>query len=240
MKTFTFSAPTIAKDYKPGQFVVLWLPDIDFLPMGIAHSSNDHIEITVQRIGEGTVALFQKHAGDTVGIRGPYGNGWDLTDDDYLVVGGGIGIAEVSNALDDLVAHNKRVTAIFAGRTIDHLFCEDLYDGKIKQVCIMTDDGSAGTKGLATDPIAQLVKKHGIKNIITCGPEAMMKKVVDIALQLGVPVQASLERNMKCCVGLCGTCCVGENNDVTVCKMGPVFNQDKLPLLHSFGTYKKQ
>ncbi|NMC03603.1 MAG: dihydroorotate dehydrogenase electron transfer subunit [Candidatus Lokiarchaeota archaeon] len=239
LKTFTFQAPAIAKRYKPGQFVVLWLPDVDFFPMGIAHVLNDDIEITVQRIGEGTSTLFRKHVGDTVGIRGPYGNGWDLSDDDYLVVGGGVGIAGISNALDDLVGRKKRVTAILAGRTSDHVFCEDLYDGKIMQVCIMTDDGSAGAKGLATDPIEQIVKKHGIKHVITCGPEAMMKKVVDIANKLGVPVQASIERKMKCCAGLCGTCCVGENNDVTVCKMGPVFDQDKLARIAGFGSYKK-
>ncbi|MEX2680432.1 MAG: dihydroorotate dehydrogenase electron transfer subunit [Candidatus Sigynarchaeota archaeon] len=239
MKTFMFSAPTIARSYKPGQFVVLWLPDIDFLPMGIAHVSGDHVEITVQRVGEGTGALFKMQVGDKVGIRGPYGNGWDLSKDDYLAVGGGVGIAEISNAIDDLVARNKRVTAILAGRTKDHVFCDDLYEGKIQQVCIMTDDGSAGAKGFATDAVEKLVKENGIKNIITCGPEIMMKKVVDIARRLGIAVQASIERKMKCCVGLCGTCCVGENNDVAICKMGPVFDQDKLARFPSFGTYKK-
>ncbi|MBN2151578.1 MAG: dihydroorotate dehydrogenase electron transfer subunit [Candidatus Lokiarchaeota archaeon] len=239
MKAFTFSAPAVAKSYKPGQFVVLWLPDVDFLPMGVAHANGDLIEITVQRIGEGTGNLFKKKVGDKVGIRGPYGNGWDLSGDDYLAVGGGVGIAEVSNAIDDLVARGKRVTAILAGRTSDHVFCEDLYDGKVKQICIMTDDGSAGTRGLATDPIEKLVKENGIKNIITCGPEVMMKKVFDIARGLGVPVQASLERKMKCCIGLCGTCAVGENDDVAVCKMGPVFDQEKLARFPTFGTYKK-
>nr|MDO8084093.1 dihydroorotate dehydrogenase electron transfer subunit [Candidatus Sigynarchaeum springense] len=240
MKTFTISAPAIARSYKPGQFVVLWLPDVDFLPMGVSHVSGDHIEITVQRIGEGTGELFKKRVGDKVGIRGPYGNGWDLSQDDYLAVGGGVGIAEISNAIDDLVARNKRVTAILAGRTKDHVFCDDLYEGKAKQLCIVTDDGSTGTKGFATDYVEKLVKENGIKNIITCGPEVMMKKVVDIARRLGVPVQASLERKMKCCVGLCGTCCMGENDDVAICKMGPVFDQDKLAKFPSFGTYKKQ
>ncbi len=240
LKTFTFSAPSIARNYKPGQFVVLWLPDVDFLPMGIAHVNGDQIEITVQKVGEGTGALFRKVVGGTVGIRGPYGNGWDLSKDDYLAIGGGVGIAEISNALDYLVKSNKRVTVILAGRTSDHVFCEDLYDGKVKQVCIMTDDGSAGTKGFATDPVEKLVKENNIKNIITCGPEIMMKKVVDIARRLSVPVQASLERKMKCCVGLCGTCCVGENNDVAICKIGPVFDQDKLATFPGFGSYKKQ
>nr|MDO8115274.1 dihydroorotate dehydrogenase electron transfer subunit [Candidatus Sigynarchaeota archaeon] len=237
-KRFVFSVPDIARDYKPGQFVVLWLPDIDFFPMSIARVDDGMIEIIVQKVGEGTAALFSKKVGDLVGIRGPYGTGWDLTKDNYLVVGGGVGIAEVTNAIDELLKHGKKVTAIFAGRTKDHIICHD-YADKNLQACIMTDDGSSGQKGYATDPIENLVSANKIKNILTCGPEVMMKTVFDIAQKLKIPVQASIERKMKCCVGLCGTCCVGEKNDTAVCKMGPVFDQDKLSKFPQFGTYKK-
>jgi len=239
IKRFTFTAPDIARNYKPGQFVVLWLPDVDFLPMSIERVAGDKIAILVQRIGEGTAALFDKQARDTISMRGPYGNGWDLSKDNYLVVGGGVGIAEVTNAIDALLQNGKKVTAIFGGKSKDYLSCEGLFNQEQFESCIVTDDGSAGQQGLATDPIEQLIQEKGIENIITCGPEIMMRKVFDIACDLGIPVQASLERMMKCCVGLCGTCCVGEENDVTICKMGPVFDQDTLARLSEFGSYKK-
>jgi dihydroorotate dehydrogenase electron transfer subunit len=238
-KRFTFTAPGIARNYKPGQFVVLWLPDVDFLPMSIERVAGDKISILVQQIGEGTTALLARDVGDKIGIRGPYGNGWDLSKDNYLVVGGGVGIAEVTNAIDYLTNNQKKVTAIFGGQSKDHLSCAGLFDDMNLQACIMTDDGSEGQQGFATDPIETMIKENSIESIITCGPEIMMRKVFDIANGLGIPVQASLERMMKCCVGLCGTCCVGEQNDITVCKMGPVFDQDTLAKLPQFGSYKK-
>ncbi|HME53208.1 MAG TPA: dihydroorotate dehydrogenase electron transfer subunit [Candidatus Lokiarchaeia archaeon] len=238
-RRFIFTASDIARNYKPGQFVVLWLPDVDFLPMSIERVIGDKISILVQQIGEGTATLFDKEAGDEIGIRGPYGNGWDLTKNNYLVVGGGVGIAEVTNAIDYLVENKKKIAAIFGGRTKDHLPCVDLFETSDLQACIMTDDGSAGQKGFATDPIEGMIEEHGIENIITCGPEIMMRKVYDIAREHEIPVQASLERMMKCCVGLCGTCCVGAENDITACKMGPVFDQDRLAKIPQFGSYKK-
>lgn len=238
-RRFIFITPDIARIYKPGQFVVLWLPDVDFLPMSIERVTGDKISILVQQIGDGTAALFGKNLGDLIGIRGTYGNGWDLTKDNYLVIGGGVGIAEVTNAIDYLLENKKKVTAIFGGRTKDHLSCTNLFEESDLQTCIMTDDGSAGQKGFATDPVESLIEEKSIENIITCGPEIMMRRIFDIATEHGIPVQASLERMMKCCVGLCGTCCVGVDNDVTVCKMGPVFDQDQLAKFSQFGSYKK-
>jgi dihydroorotate dehydrogenase electron transfer subunit len=236
-KTFTFTAPSIARAYKPGQFVVCWLPDVDFFPMGIAHVEGDRIEITVQRVGEGTAALFGRQVGDKISLRGPYGSGWDLSNDNYLVVGGGVGIAGVTSALDALVTQGKTAVAVLAGRTADQLLCQDLYGEKISEVCLMTDDGSVGFAGLATDPIERLVGERGLERIITCGPEPMMRRVLDISQELGIPVQASLERMMKCCVGLCGTCCV--DGEITVCKSGPVFDGQTLARIESFGSYAR-
>jgi dihydroorotate dehydrogenase electron transfer subunit len=67
----------------------------------------------------------------------------------------------------------------------------------------------------------------------------MMKKVMDIADSNNVLMQASLERKMKCGVGLCGSCCIGENNNITICKEGPIFDSKQLKLFPQFGTYSK-
>ncbi|MHA1793123.1 MAG: dihydroorotate dehydrogenase electron transfer subunit [Promethearchaeota archaeon] len=234
LRIFKIHAPEIAGSYKPGQFVVLWLPDIDFLPMSLSAVRDGKIEITVQRIGEGTEALFNLDRGSWIGIRGPYGNGWDLSKDNYLLVGGGVGIAALTSARDILLTSGKKVTSLFGGRTKESVLCTEG-----KDIYVMTDDGSLGKKGFVTEAIVELIEQNNIKNIITCGPEIMMKKVLDIAQQHGIPLQASLERHMKCCVGLCGTCCVGESNEIPVCKQGPIFTQNDLIRFPEFGTYKK-
>ncbi|MCK4688605.1 MAG: dihydroorotate dehydrogenase electron transfer subunit, partial [Candidatus Lokiarchaeota archaeon] len=73
----------------------------------------------------------------------------------------------------------------------------------------------------------------------TCGPEVMMKRVFEIAKSYNVEIQASLERRMKCGIGLCGSCCLGTDNDISVCKDGPIFNSKQLKEFSRFGTYIK-
>jgi dihydroorotate dehydrogenase electron transfer subunit len=67
----------------------------------------------------------------------------------------------------------------------------------------------------------------------------MMRKVFEIAQSRDIEIQASLERKMKCGVGLCGSCCIGENNDTSVCKDGPIFNKEQLNIFPQFGSYEK-
>jgi dihydroorotate dehydrogenase electron transfer subunit len=102
-----------------------------------------------------------------------------------------------------------------------------------------TDDGSVGKKCFVTDTIEEILADNKIDLIITCGPEVMMKKVFDIAESKGIEMQASLERKMKCGVGLCGSCCIGETNDISICKEGPVFNKEELKIFPQFGKYSK-
>ncbi|MHA1369238.1 MAG: dihydroorotate dehydrogenase electron transfer subunit [Promethearchaeota archaeon] len=239
IKTFVFIAPEIAKSYRPGQFIILWLPDIDFFPMSISKINDDRIEITVRRVGEGTTNLFAKKVGDAIGIRGPYGIGWDLTSNNYLVIGGGIGIAALTTAIDHLIQAGKNVSIVCGARTKDEIFCLKDYEAQKIPSCFVTEDGTSGNEGMATDFIDKILDGNNIENIITCGPEIMMKKVLDIATKRGIPLQASLERFMKCGVGLCGTCCIGKDNDIPICKEGPIFNQVKLKRIPQFGTYKK-
>ena len=67
----------------------------------------------------------------------------------------------------------------------------------------------------------------------------MMKKVLDLAESKNIEIQASLERKMKCGVGLCGSCCIGVDNDISVCKDGPIFNKEQLKKIPQFGQYTK-
>jgi len=240
IKSFIVRNPRIAKAYKPGMFVVLWLPDIDFLPMSISSINDNLIEITVQKIGEGTSKLFELREGDSIGIRGPFGNSFNYENaKNILVVGGGMGVAALTTLIEALRLNKKNTFVAIGAKDEPSLIFADRLIDLIPNTMCTTEDGSVGKKCVVTDPIEDIIEKENIDLIITCGPEIMMKRVLEIADSKNIEIQASLERKMKCGVGLCGSCCVGEKNDISVCKDGPVFNSTQLKTFPQFGSYSK-
>ncbi len=240
IKSLYFRNPRIATAYRPGNFVILWLPDIDFLPMSISNVDGNLIEITVQKVGEGTSKLFEKHIGDEIGIRGPFGNSWNYEDvSNILIVGGGMGIAALTSLIEPLKQNKKNVFVAIGAKDEPSLIFIDRLIDLIPNTLCSTNDGSVGRKCFVTDTIEEIIKKEKIDLIITCGPEVMMKRVFEIAKSYNVEIQASLERRMKCGIGLCGSCCLGTDNDISVCKDGPIFNSKQLKEFSRFGTYIK-
>jgi dihydroorotate dehydrogenase electron transfer subunit len=230
----------IAGAYKPGMFVILWLPDIDFLPMSISSINEDLIEITVKKIGEGTSKLFELVEGDSIGIRGPFGNSFNYEDSkNILVVGGGMGIAALTTLIEALKQNEANVQVTIGAKDEDSLIFAERLLGLIPNTMCTTDDGSVGKKCVVTDTVEELINKENFDLIVTCGPEIMMKKVLELAESKNIAIQASLERKMKCGVGLCGSCCIGEENNTTICKDGPVFNSYQLKKFPKFGLYSK-
>jgi len=241
IKSFWIRHEEIAKTYKPGMFVMLWLPDIDFFPMSISKINGDLIEITVQKIGEGTSKLFEKNIGDKIGIRGPFGNTWNYKDaSNILIVGGGMGIAALMTVVEAIKKNKKNLIVSIGSKDDSSLIFYDRISELIPKVYCATEDGSLGKKCLVTDTIEDILSENKIDLILTCGPEIMMKKVLEIAEIHNIPIQASLERKMKCGIGVCGSCCVGENNDICVCKDGPIFNSQQLKNIPQFGIYSKK
>jgi dihydroorotate dehydrogenase electron transfer subunit len=240
IRSFVVRNSRIADAYKPGMFVILWLPDVDFLPMSISGIEEDLIEITVQRVGEGTAKLFELSVGDSIGIRGPFGN--SFTYDDYkniLVVGGGMGIAALTTLLDVLKRKKVDVQVAIGAKDEGSLIFADRLLSLIPNAMCTTEDGSIGKKCVVTDPVEDLIQNENFDLIVTCGPEAMMKKVLELADSKNIEIQASLERKMKCGLGLCGSCCIGDDNNITVCKDGPVFNSNQLRNFPQFGGYTR-
>jgi len=240
IKSFTVRNERIAKAYRPGMFVILWLPDIDFLPMSISNVEGNLLEITVQKIGEGTAKLFELNEGDSIGIRGPFGNSWNYEDaNDILIVGGGMGIAALTSLIEPLKLNKKNVTVTIGAKDEASLIFSEKLIGLIPNTMCSTDDGSIGKKCFVTDTIEEILVNNKNDLILTCGPEVMMKKVVEIAEAKGIEIQASLERKMKCGVGLCGSCCIGEDNNISICKEGPIFNKEQLKSFPQFGSFSK-
>lgn len=240
IKSFLVRNERIAKMYRPGMFVVLWIPDVDFLPMSVSAVNSNLLEITVQKIGDGTSKLFDMDVGDEIGIRGPFGNSWNYEDaNNILVVGGGMGIAAITSLVEPLKANKKNVFVTIGAKDEPSLIFADRLMDLIPSTLCTTDDGSVGKKCFVTDEAENLIKEKDIDLILTCGPEVMMKRVFDLAQEHDIPIQASLERKMKCGVGLCGSCCVGKDNEVCVCKDGPIFVSDQLKTFPQFGSYSK-
>ncbi len=240
IKSIIIRNERIAKAYRPGQFMILWIHDVDFLPMSISNIEGNLIEITVQKIGEGTGKLFELKEGDSIGIRGPFGNSWNYEDaSNILIVGGGMGTAALTSLIEPLKQNKKNITVTIGAKDEPSLIFADKLIDLIPNTMCSTDDGSRGKKCFVTDTIEEIFKGNTIDLIMTCGPEVMMKKVLEIAESKNIEVQASLERKMKCGVGLCGSCCIGENNDTCVCKDGPIFKSEQLKTFPQFGTYSK-
>ncbi len=229
IKTFYFS---YASDITPGQFVMVWVPGVDEIPMSLSYQ-HDVQAITVRNVGEGTRALHEFNEGERIGIRGPYGKGYDLKGEKILAVVGGIGGASVLPAAKEAANRGIEITCALGARTLNELLFYDEFE-KYTEVHAATDDGSAGYHGFVTDLMEDLLQ--GIDLVITCGPELMMKRVFQIADDYDIAVQASLERYMKCGIGLCGSCVV---DGLRVCAEGPVFNGEQLRKLKEFGKFQR-
>jgi len=222
---------------RPGQFGMIWAPGADEMPMSLLPSGDDVVTITVKERGEGSRALLRKREGDMVGVRGPYGKGFTYTDErSVLMIGGGAGAIPLLALLRTLVPRGVECNFVLgAGTACELLFAKEIERLSTKTggvLNVTTDDGSAGTRGLATDEAARLLQARSFDRVYTCGPEIMIKKVIDLATAAQVPAEAGLERIFKCGSGICGSCCIGP---YLVCKDGPVFSDETLRTLSEFG-----
>jgi dihydroorotate dehydrogenase electron transfer subunit len=215
----------------PGQFIMVWIPGIDEVPMSLSYIDDDK-GFTFKKVGEATEALYELKNGDRIGIRGPLGGSFKLTGDKILAVAGGIGIAPLAPFIESAVEGGKDVTLAFGAKTKTELLFLKRLEESCNKLDLATDDGTFGYHGFISDLAAEILNKENFDAIVTCGPEIMMKKVVDLGVENKIPVQASLERYVKCGVGICDSCAI---NGFLVCKDGPVFSHEILGKLKDFG-----
>ena len=224
----------------PGEFLMVWnFENEKPMSISIIDEDNGELAITVKDAGEFTHALHQLNEGDKLGIRGSYGHGFnvDFKDSNVLVIGGGVGMAPINAIAIELLKKGNNVDVITAGITYDELLFLNLKDlGASVHPC--TDDGSFGFKGFATDCALELFKDKDFDFVFVCGPEIMMKGLYDILNEKDVDYEFSLERYMKCAIGICGQCCL-DNNGWRVCVEGPVFNKKNIAKIDEFGKYKR-
>ena len=239
VRTLYFRDEVLA-NVKPGQFAMVWIPGVNELPMSVMISEKkDDAGFTVRKRGESSTALYNLQVGDKIGVRGPYGNSFDIKDGKILLIGGGTGLVPLMRLIKFAKTTNK-VTLLMGSQTKEEVFFEEtakkLCTNREFQIIPVTEDGIYGEKGYVTDVLEKLLEENTYDAIYTCGPELMMYKIVKLAKSKNVFVQASLERMMKCGVGICGSCCVGED---LVCKDGTIFDGEYLLKNNEFGNYHR-
>ena len=237
LKTYVFEHNLRAK---PGQFVMVWLPDVDEVPMCVGWQADKEFQIGIAKAGDCTTQIHKQiKVGDRLGIRGPFGSSFQYKNyKKIILVGGGYGTPSLLNLAQKTTAAGIDTTMIVGARSADYL----LYEDKIKslgcKLLISTDDGSKGHHGFCTEVLKDLLEAKEYDCIYTCGPEPMMVKVAELAEDYNTESQLSLERFMKCGFGICGQCCM-DNSGIRICKEGPVLN-GKLALdHHELGKYTR-
>lgn len=233
--------------FDAGQFTMLDAFGVGEVPISISGDPTrpGPLEHTVRDVGAVTHALVRGDPGTVLGVRGPYGTGWGALDGaggDLLVVAGGIGLAPLRPALLDALARREafgRLVLLYGARTPhDVLFADDLRswrDGHGVEVDVTVDYGTpewTGRVGLVTSLIPRAGFDPRNTLALVCGPEVMMRYVATALLDRGVPagrVRLSMERNMRCGIGLCGHC---QLRELFLCVDGPVLAYDRLaPLM---------
>ncbi len=240
VKVFAFKDKQCAKA-KPGQFLMMWIPGVDEIPLSVLDADNSEamVSVAVKRVGEATQALHNMKVGDVVGVRGPFGNSFTFENGEVLMVGGGVGIAPLAFLAKKLVSKASKIVMVLGAKTRGELlFIDDLKRlCREKNVLAATEDGSYSVKDLASNLAEFVLAKEKFEMVYACGPEQMIRKVLDCAEKSGAFVEASLERLMRCAIGICGSCVIGEYR---VCRDGPVFNSNQLRTLKDeLGVWKR-
>jgi len=232
VSTLYFSDP-LCRKARPGQFVMVWVPGLEEVPMSLSTIGGES-SITVKAVGPTSRRLTSLGEGEFMVIRGPFGRGFTLMGEKPFLVAGGTGAAPIKPLVEKMLSQGLRPTLILGARTRNMLlFLNRLRELLGFKLHIATDDGSLGFKGLASKYAERLLNEGEFDAVYACGPERMMAAIYRAAERHGLPIQVSLERYMKCALGLCGSCAIGPYR---VCRDGPVFNSEMLrEILDEFG-----
>jgi len=248
-KTFWIELPYKIDRIKAGQIVMLWIPGVDEYPIGVAGYSENILELSVAKMGEGTSALFEKQIGDLVGIRGFFGKGFNPPEGViHILAGGGFGMPPLKFLINQLLERkNADSIYVFQGaRSKNLLMYLEKFQNLDKENKIIfrpcTDDGSFGDKGFPTTGVENLLNQIDQPSVIyAAGPEIMMKILFNIGKNFSSvqDMKMSLaDRYMRCGFGLCGACVV-DPVGLRICIDGPVFSAKQLDQITDFGTYAR-
>ena len=230
---------------QPGQFTMLYAFGTGEVPISISGVGGERLVHTVRAVGDVTRAICESQPGTLLGVRGPFGNAWPLTDavgGDVVVVAGGIGLAPLRAAFRHLLEHRAdygELALLYGARTPDDLIYTEELDRwrgeRDVQVEITVDHAEGGWRG-KVGVVPKLIGNARFEatavSAFVVGPEIMMRYAAQALLDRGVAparIHLSMERDMKCGLGHCGHCQLGPT---LICRDGPVYSYDRVaPLM---------
>ena len=226
---FTVEAPAIAAEAEAGQFLHILCGRGVFLrrPISICDVQDGRVRFVFEVKGEGTKELAEFSVGDKIDILGPLGHGFTI-DKKYkasAVIGGGIGIFPLLKLSREL--YNPLVVLGF--RSLDRVMMEEEFRAVSAETLVATDDGSYGYNGYAIELLKKQLSERECDVIYSCGPTPLLKAVQALAAEKNIDCQLSLEQRMGCGIGACLVCTCktthkGMDENMRVCKNGPVFD----------------
>jgi len=237
VRTYYVEPRTRLETPRPGQFFEVYVYGAGEIPVSVSDYEGDGtVAFTVRFVGSVTLMFERLREGDTIGIRGPYGNGWpmeELRGRDVLIIAGGIGLPPLRPVIREIErnrARYGRVAILYGARTPRDLVYRYEYpryemmpDTQLLITVDRAEGGWRGFVGFVTDLIPRARVDPANCVVLMCGPEIMMRVAVKKLLEHGFredSIYLSMERRMRCGIGLCGHCQFGP---FYVCRHGPVF-----------------
>ncbi|WP_411168138.1 dihydroorotate dehydrogenase electron transfer subunit [Clostridium sp. MB05] len=212
-------------EVRAGQFYMLKLNGQTLLPrpISVCEKNEGTITFLYAVVGNGTREYISLERGDYINLIGPLGNGFNIEESlgKVALVSGGIGTAPMLELAKKLREKNKDSKIDLYAGFRDDIYLIDEIKAYVNEAYVSTNTGKYGHKGFITD----ILKAEEYDTVLCCGPEIMMKKVVDMCKEKGVKVYVSMEKHMACGVGACLVCtCKTKDGHKRTCKDGPVFD----------------
>lgn len=220
----------------PGQYLMLWVPRVGEIPLAVADYDNHNLMLIIAKKGKVTSYIH-----DNIGsfnyfhIRGPYGRGYNYSGlKKALIIGGGYGVASLLYLAKKMFEKKIKIFTFVGFRTKKDIILMEYFKRYSSLIYVATDDGSLGFKGTVLDLLKAKFDEVKPDKVFVCGPERMEYRVLHYLYNKGIEAEMSLERLIKCAIGLCGSC-VLQPLGLLVCKDGPVFSSDVLIKVKDFG-----
>ncbi|MFW9905401.1 MAG: dihydroorotate dehydrogenase electron transfer subunit [Candidatus Thorarchaeota archaeon] len=231
----------------PGQYFMLWLPGKDEIPIAVSQYQKNIMSFTIRGVGSTTDNLIKKEINSLIGLRGPFGNGFDLEfSKNVFIVAGGIGIAPLRFLINYLISNSSKPSNIVlmqGAKTKSELLFREEFEKLPISTEFCTEDGSYGFNGLVSekmeDSFLNLTKGSSDCEIYSCGPELMLKNVLTIAQDHNLAEYTQIclaDRYIRCGFGICGSCYL-DDLGLSICQDGPIFRGNVLAKVKDFGKF---